>query len=173
MGTSSRTVKQRAYHEMKEFLVIALYLWAVFALFQVYKAVVLAEHGIDFAFQGCAILNAWVLAKVMVVGKRLLADKANDGPLIYPILRNSGIFSVLLTCFKILEAAAIGLYRGESFQQSVDNIFGGNWTGILVLSVLLFVVLIPLFAFAALQRILGQGKLEQILFRGVTVVKAA
>jgi hypothetical protein len=32
MGTSSRTLKQKAYRELKEFFVIALYLWVVFGV---------------------------------------------------------------------------------------------------------------------------------------------
>jgi len=32
MGTSTLTIKQKAYHEFKEGLIIVLYLWAVFGL---------------------------------------------------------------------------------------------------------------------------------------------
>ena len=37
MSDSNLTLKQKAYHEMKEFFVIACYLWLVFALLVLYK----------------------------------------------------------------------------------------------------------------------------------------
>jgi hypothetical protein len=118
MGAKSQKLKQRAYHEMKEYLAISLYLWMVFGLLIVYKSVVLAEHHIDFALHGLALINALALAKVMLVATKLhFADRFKDAPLIYPTLLKSAAFSVLLACFKILEEAAVGLYRGKSFHE--------------------------------------------------------
>ena len=58
MSMSSQGLKQKAYHEMKEFLLIAFYLWVVFGLFVLYKSVILAEEHISFAYHGFAIINA-------------------------------------------------------------------------------------------------------------------
>ena len=70
------TLKHRAYHEMKECLVIALYLWVVFGLLTIHKSMILAEHHIEFAAHGIALFNALALAKVMVVARKLrLADQ--------------------------------------------------------------------------------------------------
>ena len=38
---TGQTLKHRAYHEMKEGLVIALYLWAIFGLLTIHKAMIL------------------------------------------------------------------------------------------------------------------------------------
>ena len=58
MGTKSETLKQKAYHELREYFVIVLYLWVVFGLFLLYKSVILAEEHIDFAAKGLALFNA-------------------------------------------------------------------------------------------------------------------
>jgi len=166
VSTSSRTLKEKAYHELKEFLVIALYLWVVFGLFLVYKSVILNEEHIDYLAHGLALINALALAKVVLIAKALhLGDKANAAPLIYPTLRKSALFSVLLACCKILEDAGVGLYHGKSFSQSIADLGGGTGKGILTLTLLLFVVLIPFFGFSELQRVLGEGKLAQMFFR--------
>lgn len=145
---------------------IALYLWVVLALFAVHKSVILAETRLDFASQTFALINALALAKVMLVAKELhLGDRAKDEPLIYPTLLKSALFSVLLACFKILEEAAVGLYRGKSFSQSIAEIGGGTLKGIISLTAIMFVMLIPFFAFTELQRVLGEGKLSQLFFR--------
>jgi hypothetical protein len=54
----------------------------------------------------------------------------------------------------MLEEVGIGLYRQESFQQSIGDLGGGTRKKILTLTVLLFVVLIPFVAFGELQRVL-------------------
>ena len=165
MGTSSRTLKQIAYQQLKEFLAIALYLWVVFGLLVMFKSVILAEQHIPFAYHGFAIINALALAKVMLTAKDLhLGERFDEAPLIYPTLLKSALFTVVLACFKILEEAAVGVYHGKSFQQSISDLGGGTLNGILVLTLLLFTMLIPFVGYGELQRILGAGKLAQIFF---------
>ncbi len=145
---------------------MALYLWLIFGLFALYRSVILAEVHVEGAAKGFALINALVLAKVMVVAKELrLGESDYDAPLIYPTLVKSALFSVLLAAFKILEEAAVGLYHGQSFQQSIAALGGGTLQGILCLTALLFVMLIPFFGITELQRVLGEGKLAQLFFR--------
>ena len=166
MGTTNRTLKQKAYHELREFLVIALYLWVVFGLLLVYKSVVLDEEHIDYLSHGLALINALAFAKVVLIAQALhLGDKANNRPLIYPTLVKSALLALVLAGCKILEDAAVGLYRGKPFSQSIADLGGGTWKGIATLTVLLFAVLIPFFMFSELQRVLGEGKLGQLFFR--------
>lgn len=166
MSTPKRSLKERAYHEFKEFLVIALYLWVVFGLFLLYKSVILNDEPISTVAQGFALINALALAKIMLVARALrLGNWANDAPLIYPTLLKSVLFSLLLVLFKILEEVGVGLYHHRSFQESIANIGGGTLRGILTFSLLLFFMLIPFFAFTELQRVLGEGKLPQLFFR--------
>jgi len=166
MGTSARTLKQIAHQQLKEFLMIALYLWVVFGLLVMFKSVVLAEQHVPFAYHGFAIINALALAKVMLIAKDLhLGERFDEAPLIYPTLLKSASFTVVLACFKILEDTAIGLYRGQSFHQSIADLGGGTWKAILTFILLLFAVLIPFVGYGELQRVLGEGKLQQIFFR--------
>jgi hypothetical protein len=69
-----------------------------------------------------------------------------------------------LGCFKILEETAVGLYHGQSFNESFTAIGGGTLKGILSLMALLAVLLIPFFGFTELRRVLGEGKLERLFF---------
>jgi hypothetical protein len=172
VAASSRTLKQKAYREMKEFLLIALYLWLVFGMFITYKAVILAKHQIDFEAHGIALLNALALGKVILIARAFhLGDLASDAPLIYPTLWKSAIFSVLLACFKILEDVVIGFFHGRSVSGSLVELFGGTWKGLLAATVFLFVVLIPFFGFGELQRVLGEGTLGRLFFRSRDAAK--
>jgi hypothetical protein len=158
-------IKRKAYEATKEFFFIALYLWVILGLFVVYRSVILAQ-GISSLEKGFVVVNALVLGKVMLIAKELrLGETSHDAPLIYPTLLKSALFSVVLAFFKILEEAARGLYHGRSFQQSVADIGGGTWQGILCVAALLFVMLIPFFAFTELQRVLGEARLKELFFR--------
>ncbi len=165
METSNRTLKQKIIQEMKKFFIVALYLWVIFALLIEYKAVVLAEQHIDIETRGFALLNALALAKVIVVAQALkLGELAEGVPLIYPTILKSALFAVLLAIFKILEVTCVGLYRGFSFQQSISEIGGGTLKGILCVTSIMFVVLIPFFAYGEMRRVLGEDKLKQLFF---------
>jgi hypothetical protein len=161
MNEAKRTWKQRVFHGMREGLVIVSYLFVVFSLFDIHKSVILAEHQIDLVQFGLNFINAWALAKVILVGQQLnLADQFRDAPLIYPTLLKSLVYTVLLACFKIVEAAIVGRYLGRSFGESMAAFAGGSWKGLLSLTVVLFVVLIPFFAFGELRRVFGDRILE-------------
>jgi hypothetical protein len=165
MAISKEVLKQKAYHELREFFVIVLYLWVVLALFLLYKSVLLNEEHISFLIKGFAIINAVVLGKVILIARALhLGDRYNNLPLIYPTLLKSALFSIVLALFKILEAAAVALYRRAPFQQSIADFGGGTLSGIATLTLLMFVVLIPFFGFTELQRVLGEGKLARVFF---------
>jgi hypothetical protein len=165
MTISRHQLKEKAYRELKEFLVIALYLYLIFGLLMLYKSAILAEQHISFAYHGLAAINALALAKVMLLAKGLhVGEHYDDRPLIYPTLFKSALFTLVLVCFKILEDAAIGLYHGKTFRGSIADLAGGTWQGILTLSLLLFVVLIPFVGFGELQRRIGKDKLAQVFF---------
>jgi hypothetical protein len=166
MSEGKRTLKQRAFHGLREYLVISFYLFVVFSLFAIYKSVILAEHHIDFAPHGLALINALTLAKVMLVAQELhLADQFRDAPLIYPTLLKSFAFTIVLACFKIAEEAAVGMFHGKSFHESIAVFAGGSWKGVLSLTVLLFVVLVPFFGFTELRRVFGEDRLVGAFFR--------
>ena len=83
MDASSRKLKHKAYHELKDGLVIALYLWVTFGLLILHKSMILAEHHIDFPYHGLGLINALALAKVMLLARHIpLGEQLKNAPLI-------------------------------------------------------------------------------------------
>jgi hypothetical protein len=161
----SRTLKQKVLHEMTKFLMVALYLWVIFALLVEYKSVILATEHIDIETRGLALINALALAKVIVVAQAFRLGEMADGvPLIYPTLLKSALFSIVLAFFKILEVGIVGFIHGRPFQQSITEIGGGTLKGILCITTIMFVVLIPFFGVSELRRVLGDNKFKQLVF---------
>lgn len=164
MDEPKRTLKQKAYQGLKEYIVISCYLWLVFSLFVIYRAVLLSE-GISTFAHGEALINALALGKVMLVAKELhFAENFKGKPLIYPTLLKSVAFAVVLGCFKIVEEICVGLFHGKSAGQSIAEVAGGTLNGILAMMAILAVLLVPFFAFAELRDIIGKEKLRNIFF---------
>ena len=77
MTPPNRTLKERALHELKEYLVITLYLWIIFGLFLLYKSVILREEHINSLAKGFALINALALGKIVLIARALrLGDRA-------------------------------------------------------------------------------------------------
>ena len=163
-GNSRRQkLMSRATNEFRRFLVMFFYLWVLFGLFVLNERVILGHRGISLPLQGFAVLNALILAKVMLIADYFeLGAWLRGRPLIYPIVTNSLFLSVLFICFHIIEKVVIGLVNGESFAQSVPAI--GGFVPILCVALILFVSLIPFFAFRFVSRELGSDRLNAMLF---------
>ena len=158
-------LKTRALHEATQFFWIFLYLWLCFALFVLYKSLILAQHDIDYAGYGVAFVKALVLGKVIVIAEGLnVADKHKDKPLIYPTLYKSIVFFVILVVFSILEHVVRGLFKDEALAESLSGMGGGSLPAILAGGLVMFVTLVPFFAFREIGRVLGENKLYHLFF---------
>src|SRR5262245_16791916 len=90
-----RDLKKKAFEELKRFVAIFLYLWLVFGLLSIHTSLVLSQHHLDYQEHTFAIINAFLFAKVLLVGEQLhLGKRFEVKPLIYPILHKSFVFSV-------------------------------------------------------------------------------
>ena len=142
------TLKEKASVEFRRFLVIFLYLWVVFGLLSIHKSIVLSQHHLDTEEHAFAIVNAFVFAKVLLVGEHFkLGTRFRSKPLIYPILYKSFVFSVVLIVFHIIESAAVGLFHGHTIAESLPPFLGWNPRGLLAVGVMCFIVLLPFFGF--------------------------
>lgn len=162
-----RTFKQRILHNFREFLAMFLYLWVLFALFTYHEAIVLARHHIDYKPFGLAFINAFVLAKVMLVAEELrVGTRFRKRAPIFPVLHKSLVFAVIFICFNVAEEILIGLWKGQTIAQSIPRIGGGSPAGVVTAALIITVALVPFFAFRELSRVMGKGVLGALLLKG-------
>jgi len=158
------TLIRKTEDEVKELFWIFVYFWVFLGAFALFRSFVLKEPQI-LHHQVFAIMNAWILAKVTLVAEKLrIAETLKDRPLAFPIVFRSAVFSVILVCFYAGEEVLIGILHGKTFARSVPELAGGGWTGFVVVGVLLFVGLIPFFAYRELASVLGKEKLRSLVF---------
>ena len=164
MPISPAQLKKTALHQVKEFLWVFVYLWLCFGLFVLYKSLILAEYDISFSAHGLAMVKALVLGKVILIAKDLhLGERYKSKPLIYPTLYKSVLFFVVLVLFSLLEEVVHGLLQHKTIGESLAEI-GGKTPVMLTYGLLMFVTLIPFFAFQEIGGVLGENKLSQLFF---------
>jgi hypothetical protein len=158
-------VAEKALDEGKKLFWIFLYFWVLFGLFSVYRSLVLTERNLIY-HEGFAVINALLLAKVVLVAEFFqVANSLKHKPLVYPIVFKSAVFCAILICFYIIEETLVGVWHGKTIAASFPEIGGEGWKGILVVGTILFVVLIPFFAYRELARVIGKDELHSLIFR--------
>jgi hypothetical protein len=90
------TLHQRAMRELKEFAILAAYLYIVLGSVVLMKTAVLHTQGIEFAPWGIAVVKAAVLAKFMLLGNamKIGGRTTTTSPLIWPTLHKA--FAILI-----------------------------------------------------------------------------
>jgi hypothetical protein len=158
-------LKARAIHELRHFAILFLYLWVLFGLFVLEQTVVSRQNGLNILPHGLAIINALVLAKVMLVAENFeLARWLKTRPAILSIFFESALCSALFICFHVLERLIVGLFHGVGLVASMPSFGGGGFLGFLIVALILFVSLLPFFAFKNVTRAIGSKRMMEILF---------
>ena len=158
-------LKERAVQEFKLFWVIALYLWLFLGSFTIYRRLIVDETGAAYLHYGIAVIEALVIAKVVLIGKMFgFSRRFEDQPLILPVLYKSILFGILVMLFGVVEHLVEGWVHKQ-----------GLWGGLRALgelgayelgarSLMLIVAFVPFFAFWEIGRVLGAQKLAAMFF---------
>jgi hypothetical protein len=160
------TWKQRLAHEFVRYWVNVAYLALFFGVFVVYRRFVLAEYQISYLHYGTAIIEALILAKVILIGDAAgLGGESKDKPLIYPTLRKAVVFSIFVGIFAIVEHMVEGLIHGKGVAGGLATLWSEGKDEILARCLVTFFAFIPFFAFRELAVMMGEGELHSLFFR--------
>ncbi|HUK09451.1 MAG TPA: hypothetical protein VLX09_16365 [Stellaceae bacterium] len=164
--------KARVIHEIKQLFFMFFYLWLVCGLFVLNQTVILGERNITYvAVHGVALLNALVLAKVMLIAEDLrIGNRFAQRALIYPILYKAAVFSILFIVAYTLEKVIVGYFGGESASASLPYLGSNTLRGVACVWAILFVSLIPFFTIREIGRVIGARELWNLVFRRGTRV---
>ena len=151
-------------------LFITAYLWSLFSVLELHRIAVLRGENIPFSFRfGFALINAFVLAKVILIAEAFRAGRGTaDLPMFAAVLFKSAIFTFILVCFHLIERVAVGLFRGKTLAESMPDLAGGGLEGQLLVAIVVFVVLIPFFGFTELRRRIGEDEFDALISRSKT-----
>jgi hypothetical protein len=160
------SLREKVAHEVRQFVAMFLYLFILFGLFAVHESIILEQHDINFTRYGFALVNALILAKVMLVAEDLhVGRRFEDYPLMYPVLFKSLMFATIFICFHVVENVIVGLWHGKTILESIPGFGGGGVKGLFSVAVLVSVALTPYFAFTELRRVLGAAALKTLMLK--------
>lgn len=172
----SRSLGRRAAAEAKRYLAFAIYLIVVFGTLILFSINIYARvdqdipHYPSYHFYALGLINALVLAKFMLIaeaaklGSLRLGRRITRGPLVYGILYRSLLFTAVLVAAYGLEEVLVGAWHGKAPGTVLPEMAGGP-RGVLTFAWVMFVALLPYFAYREIGRVLGGGRLRVLLLR--------
>lgn len=172
-ANASHTWKHKLANEFVRYWINVAYLSIFFGAFAWYRRFVLAEYRIGYLHYGSAIIEALILAKVILLGDALGLGRNNKNkPLIYPTLRNAFVFSCFVGVFAIVEHLIVGLIHGKGVAGGLAALWSEGKDEIFARCLITFFAFIPFFAFRELGMLLGEGKLRGLFFRRNAVTES-
>jgi len=164
-AASPTSIGKRAMRELKEFLIVAAYLYVCFTALAYLKAAILEAHGVAFAPFGIAAIKALICAKFISLGHAIhLGDRYKERALIWPTLHRSLAFLALLLFLNVLEEVIVGYIHHRPVVDSIVEVGGGTFHQLIATSIVMLLILIPFFAFRALGEIVGEHTLLRLFF---------
>jgi hypothetical protein len=158
--------KQRLSHEFIEYGINVCYLAIVFAAFTQYRRLLLAAHDITYTNYWFALIEAFILGKVIVIGDLIRLGRGFESkPLIFPTLYKTAVFTIFVAAFKILEHGIVALFRNGDFMAGLDEVFAKGQHEMLANTLMLFVALFPFFVIRELGRVFGQENVWTLFFQ--------
>src|SRR5262245_6489057 len=158
--------KKKIVHELIEYWINFGYLAFFLVAFVWYRRFVLAEYQVQYTDYWFPLIEAAVLAKVIMIGDYLrLGRGLEQKPLIVPAVYRTFIFSVWVGIFSVLEGTVPGLLHGNGLMGGFEEIASRGWDELLSRCVVIFVAFIPFFSFKELERVMGPEKLRALFWR--------
>ena len=156
----------RLTQELKRFLILFVYLWVLLGLFVLNQDLIERAAGNVFVFQGFAILNALILAKVMLAAEYVdVARWLQRLPVAATIAFEAVLCTALFMTVHVIERVLVGLFHGSTLAAGIPSFGGGGLAGTVIVGAIIFVSLLPLFTFKHVARAIGPDRLRAILFQ--------
>lgn len=160
------TLKEKVVHEMVEYWINVCYLTIVFAAFTQYRRFLLAAHDITYTNYGFAVIEALILAKVIMIGDAVRLGRGLERkPLIFPTLYKTVVFTLFVAVFTVCEHLIKGLWKGTGLMGGFAEFLLKGPYELLANSTVVFVAFLPFFAIKELGRVLGEEKIQTLFFR--------
>lgn len=165
--------KQRALEELKLYWVITLYLWLFLGCFMIYRWLVMAESGVTTLHVGFALIEAMVIAKVILIGRLFaFSRRFDDGPLALAVAYKCVLFALLVALFTVIEHLVVGWFHHQGLWGGLREFAQVGAYEVGARTLMLTVAFVPFFAFWEMGRVLGIPKLAAMFFVRSTIAHA-
>jgi hypothetical protein len=161
-------LKKRLAHELRSYVSTAAFLAIFFVSLATYRKLVLAEYHVSYFQYGYALVEALILAKIILLGEAMhVGERFRDRPLLVSILWKTLIFSAFTVLFMTVEHVLSALLHHRPPLEEL-SFSGAQGDEKLARLQLVLVSFLPYFAFRELGRVIGEERMHEILFRAPT-----
>jgi hypothetical protein len=159
------SLKEKAREELREFWMIALYLAVFLGALMVYRRLVLAEVGVTYLHYGIAIIEALILAKVILIGEALgVGRRFARPPLLVAAVVKAVLFGLLVGAFTVVEHVVEGLVHHRDARAIVASFVEKGFDEMAARTVMMIAAFVPFFAFWEVRRVLGPERFYTLFF---------
>jgi hypothetical protein len=161
-----RTLGERLKDELRDYAIVATYLYVWLAILLLYKSAILREAGLGFLPFGTAAVKALILGKFALIGKGVgLGSRRSTRTLLGQIIARSFLFVVLLVALTVVEEFVVGAIHGRPFSAVLAEHGAHVALEIAANALVLFVVVGAFIAVLEVSRALGPGVLRRVLLQ--------
>jgi hypothetical protein len=155
--------KKKAMHELMEFVWLSIYLAFFFCALATYSALLLHEYHVQYFMYSVALINALVIAKVILIGEYAhLGRRFEKYSILATAVIKAFLFGLLVLAFHFLEEAIKRIIHGEPFGTAFRNMHTDELLG---RALLVFCTFVPLFAFRGIRNAIGDTEFQRLVFR--------
>jgi hypothetical protein len=155
---NASSIKQRAREELRNYAIVAGYLYICFAALLLYKDALLQEQGLSLLPHGIAAAKALILGKFILLGEAAgVGRRVHARTLFGTIAIRSVQFFLLLLVLSAIEELVVGKVHGHSFSETLAEYERHSALEMLAKCLLLLLVLVPLIAFREFVGVMGPG----------------
>jgi hypothetical protein len=159
----AKHVQEKAKREMKAYIAITIYLGFFFCALSTYHTLILRKYNIEYLDYTFALVNALVIAKVILIGEMFgLGKELESKPLYVSILYKTFVFGLLVFAFHIVEEFIKRVIHHEPGGTVLHNLKPEET---LAKTIVIVCAFIPLFAFREVGRVLGEDRLHALFFK--------
>lgn len=152
--------------EMRLFIFYTVFLSLLFFTFTIYRRVLLNDFGTQNIRFGYSVIEALVLAKIIIIGRKLkLGERYAHRPLIIPVVYKTIVFCLLLFILHFIGYVIIGSFSGMPFAELYTHLALNKLNEMIAQVMVMFFVFIFFFSFVEVGRVMGGEKLFNLFFK--------
>ena len=157
--------KKILIHEFFEYWFNFFFLAFFLVSFAWYKRLILAEYQIEYAGYWAPLIEAAVLAKVVMIGDALrVGRRFRNLPLVVPTIYRTIAFSLLVILFAFAEHIVRALVHGKTVSAGIAEVTNKGWPVILAWFVVIIAAFLPFFTVKEIEAAFGQSKVREMFF---------
>jgi len=154
-------------HEMFEYFFNFAFLAVFLIAFAWYRRLILAAYHIQYLGYWAPLIEAAILAKVIMIGDALRIGRSlQNRPLAVITLYRTVVFTLFVVLFSFLEHIVGAMIHGKTAADGIAEIANKGIYEVLAWCVLILAAFLPFFAMKEVERVFGVEKVREMFWRG-------